>query len=148
MLALHTIPMLMIYFNYHRLIKMVANFLKILSHGLMTKFITKTHLYRYHIISCIAFSNVLAISVTLILTAVPLAVLSLIFSIFALNCYDGYTNLIHHIITFRKILLETVLSPAHHHISKQRFQCYQEAGVICSYFILICYSSFFPRFLF
>jgi hypothetical protein len=30
---------------------------------------------------------------------------------------------------------------------KIRFQCYQEAGVIVSYFILICYSSFFPVFL-
>ena len=76
-----TIPMLIIYFNYRRLMKMVANFLKNLSHCLVTKFVVKTHLYRYQIISSMAFLNVLEISVTLILSAVPLAVLKLILSV-------------------------------------------------------------------
>jgi len=102
---------------------------------------------------------VLTISVSLILTAVPLAVLSLIRSVsinvqtvltviiisfFVLNCYDDYTTLIHLIIYFGKILSEIGLSHAHHHISKRKVNCYQEAGVIISYCIIIYYSSFFP----
>ena len=99
----HYSNMLMIYFSYSRLMNMVAYFRNHLSWGLMTNFVAKTHLYRYQIISCIAFPTVLTISVILILSAVPLAVLSLIltvsinvqtvllvisFLVFVLNCYD------------------------------------------------------------
>jgi len=160
MFGLPTIPQLTIYFNYHRLMKLVANF-----RNLMIKFIAKTHLYRYQIISSIAFSNVLAISVALTLTAVPLAVLSLIasvpinvqtvlvgiiFLIPVLNCYDGYTNLIHHIISSSP--LEKCCQKLDYLMSTTAFQskkinCYQEAGVICSFFIHICYLSFFLRYL-
>jgi len=81
LLGLLTIQMLMIYFCHLRLMRMVANFRAHLFHGSVTKFVTKTHLYRYQIISCIAFPAVLANSVILNLAAVPLAVLSLILSI-------------------------------------------------------------------
>ena len=100
------------------------------------------------------------IIVKLNLSAVPFAVISVIIGfvyptvqtgleiiilfILVLNCYAGYMILILHIIYFGKIVSETGLSQTHHHISKQRFQCYQEAGVIVSYFILIRYSIFFP----
>ena len=53
----------------------------------------------------------------------------------------------YHTIYFGKILIETGLSHAHHHIPKQKVNCYQEGGVIISCFILICYSIFFPVFL-
>ena len=140
--------------------KMAANFRTHLSHGLVTKFVAKTHLYRYQIISCITFPTVLEISIIFILSAVPLDVLSLILSVwiivqtvlvviiffvFDLNCYNVYTTLIHHhIIYFGKTLSETGLSHAHRHISNLRVKCYQEAGVICSYLILIYSSCFFP----
>jgi hypothetical protein len=51
--------------------------------------------------------------------------------------------LILHIIYFGKLLSETGLPQIHHHISKHKVNCYQEAEVIISYFILIGYSSFF-----
>ena len=139
--------------------KIAANCSTHLSHGLVTKFVAKIHLYRYQIISTIAFPAVLTISVILILSAVPLAVLSLIrsmwiivqtmlvviiFFIFILNCYNGYTTLMHHIIYFRKILSETELSHSQLRFSKNKVNCYQEAGVIWSNLILIYSSSFFP----
>ena len=90
----------------------------------------------------------LTISVPLILTAVPLAVLRFILSVpinvqtvlvviiifvLVLNCYGGYTILIHNIIYFGKILSETGLYHAHHRISKHKVNYYQEAGVVYSY---------------
>ena len=138
---------------------MASNFKTNLSYFFVTKFWAKTHLFRYQIIPCFTFLNVLTNSVLLILSVVTLAVLSLILSVsinvqtvlyviiisvFVLNCYDGYTTLIHHSIYFGKILSETGLSHVRHHISKHKVNCYQEAGDVCSYFILIWYSSFSP----
>ena len=155
--------MFIIYFSCNRYMKMTVNFRNQISCYVVTKFIVTTHFSRYKVISSIAFSNVLTISVAFILPANPIAVFSLILfvyitvptalvviipSISVLNWYYGYTNLIHHIINFWKILSKSGLSHAHHHILKHQVNCYQEAGIIISYLILICYSSFFPRCLF
>ena len=138
---------------------MAANFRTHLFLGLMRKFITKTHLYCYEIISCIAFLAVLANSLNFHLiccSSCDAKSHSICmdncsdcasndhFFCFIPNCYNSYTTLIHHIIYFGKILSETGLSHAHRLISKLRVKCYQEAGVICSYLILIYSSCFFP----
>ena len=66
------------------------------------------------------------------------------FFVFVLNCYNGYTTLIHHTIYFGKILPKTGLSHSHLRISKNKVNCYQKAGVTCPYFLLLCHPSFFP----
>jgi len=74
LLGLPTISMLIIYFSCHRLMEIIVNFRNQISCCFVTKFVATTHLLRYKIFSSIAFSNVLTISVAIILPSVPIAV--------------------------------------------------------------------------